>query len=172
VGGQVLLSPATYEKVKALAEVGPPLPVEVKGIKDPLLLYELRALSGRYPTRLPEAEGGDGALAVVDLPLRCWVIEGKTVRPEAVGGRAVRLGVHRLEARLDPDQPALAPLTNVRLRLTFPTLGQESEDLYGKVMGSEPAPPGEGLLTRIGLTSVTAVDQQILESFPRSPGGA
>jgi class 3 adenylate cyclase len=170
VGGQVLLSPFTYEKVRAVAEVGPPLPVEVKGIKDPLLLYELRAVGGRYPRRLPEAEGGDAALAPVDLPILCWVIEGKTIRPAAVTGRAVGLGAHRLEVRLDAGQAPLAPLTNVRLRLTFPALGQDSEDVYGKVMGSEPG--AEGARIRIGLTSVTAADQQIIERLQRGPGGA
>ena len=169
VGGQVLLSPFTYDKVSAVAEVGPALPVEVKGIREPLLLYELHALRGRYARRRPEPDGGDGALAAVDLPIRCWVIEGKTVKPEALTGRAIRLGPRRLEARLDAGQPPLAPLTNVRLRLTFPALGQDSEDVYGKVVGSEPGV--QGARVRIGFTSVTAADQQILESLQRALGG-
>ncbi len=47
VGGQVLLSPYTYERIRAIAEVGPPLPIELKGVREPLFLYELRALAGR-----------------------------------------------------------------------------------------------------------------------------
>ena len=152
-----------------VAEVGPPIPVEVKGIREPLLLYELRALGGRYPRRLPEADPAGGALAPVDLPVACWVVEGKTIRPEAVTGRVTRLGSRRLEARFGADSAILAPLTNVRLRLTFSALGQDSEDLYGKVVASEPG--GDGTLTRIGLTSVTAADQLVLESLQRGGGG-
>src|SRR5215475_8045418 len=54
VGGQILLSPHTYARVRDIAEVGVPVPVEVKGIAEPLLLYELRGLSGRFPQRLPD----------------------------------------------------------------------------------------------------------------------
>ena len=169
VGGQVLLSPFTYERLGGVAEVGPPIPVEVKGIREPLLLYELRALGGRYPRRLPEADPAGGALAPVDLPVACWVIEGKTIRPEAFTGRVTRLGPRRLEARFGAHSAILAPLTNVRLRLTFSTLGQDSEDLYGKVIAGEPG--SDGTLTRIGLTSVTAADQLILESLQREGGG-
>jgi class 3 adenylate cyclase len=168
VGGQVLLSPFTYERVRAVAEVGPPIPVEVKGIREPLLLYELRALGGRYPRRLPEGDGADGALAPADLPLACWVVEGKTVRPDALTGRVTRLGSRRLEARFGAGSVVLTPLTNVRLRLRFPALDQDSEDLYGKVVASEPA--GDGIQTQIGLTSVTAADQRILESLQREGG--
>ncbi|PYM63891.1 MAG: hypothetical protein DMD79_07585 [Candidatus Rokuibacteriota bacterium] len=169
VGGQVLLSPFTYERIRGVAEVGPPIPVEVKGIREPLLLYELRALGGRYPRRLPEADTAGAALAPVDLPVACWVIEGKTIRPEAFTGRVTRLGPRRLEARFGAHSAILAPLTNVRLRLTFSTLGQDSEDLYGKVIAGEPG--SDGTLTRIGLTSVTAADQLILESLQREGGG-
>src|SRR3989441_11294150 len=168
VGGQVLLSPFTYERIRGVAEVGPPIPVEVKGIREPLLLYELRALGGRYPRRLPEADTAGAALAPVDLPVACWVIEGKTIRPEAFTGRVTRLGPRRLEARFGAHSAILAPLTNVRLRLTFSALGQDSEDLYGKVVASEPG--ADGTLTRIGLTSVTAADQLILESLQREGG--
>jgi hypothetical protein len=101
----------------------------------------------------------------VTLPLRCWVIEGKSVRPEAINGEVVRLGAGRLEARLAQGLP---PLTNVRLRLHYPALAQDSADLYGKVL-SAGEEAGEGTV-RIGLTSVDAADQEILGSFVRGTG--
>jgi hypothetical protein len=70
------------------------------------------------------------------------------------------LGRRHLDTRL--DQP-LAPLTNVRLRLTYPGLGHDSGDLYGKVVG-EAARDGERLM-RIRLTSVDAVDQKVIETL-------
>src|SRR5574341_611517 len=165
LGGQILLSPSTYQRLPEIAEVGPPLLVEVKGIREPLSLYELRALTGRYAARLPEAARDTGPDVAVTLPLRCWVIEGKAVRPEAIAGEVVRLGPGRLDVRLDGG---LAPLTNVRLRLHYPTLGQDSADLYGKVVSA-----GEevgGWVLRLGLTSVDAADQEILGSFLRGTG--
>ena len=160
VGGQVLLSPYTYERIRAIAEVGPPLPVELKGVREPLLLYELRALAGRDARRLPQAATDAGPDVPAVLPLVCWVIEDKAVRPDRVSGEVVRLGRGRLEARLDRHLP---PLTNVRLRLHYPALAQDSADLYGKVLtiGEQAG----AWLARIGLTSVDAADQQILETF-------
>ncbi len=165
LGGQILLSPYTYQRIQAIAEVGPPLRVEVKGIREPLSLYELRAMAGSYAARLPEGASDTGPDVAVTLPLRCWVIEGKSVRPEAINGEVVRLGAGRLDARLETQLP---PLTNVRLRLSYPTLAQESADLYGKVMSA-----GEAVgqwSVRIGLTSVDAADQEILGSFLRATG--
>jgi len=47
VGGQIFLSPSTWERLRDLVEVGVPVPVELKGIAEPLMLYELRAIGGQ-----------------------------------------------------------------------------------------------------------------------------
>lgn len=167
VGGQVLLSPSTYERIRDLVEVSPPLPVEMKGLREPLLLSELRAVGGRWGLRLPEAAGDAGPEVPVALPLRCWVIEGKAVRPDPLPGEAVRLGARRLTARLAAPLP---PLTNLRLRLHFASLGQDSGDLYGKVLAVDGAAGSHDV--RIGLTSVDAADQQILEALVKAAGAA
>ena len=161
VGGQVLLSPFTYDRIRDVAEVGPPIPVEVKGIREPLLIYELRALAGRYPRRLPDAGANARSEVPVDLPVECWVIEGKAIRPDSLKGRVSRLGPRQLEVRL---QSPLTPLQNVRLRVRFPALGQDSEDIYGKVVA---ASGKDGVAARFGLTSVNAADQQIFDELLR-----
>ncbi len=167
VGGQILLSPYIYQRIQEIAVVGPPMPVEVKGIREPLLLYELRALGGRHSARLPDVASDTDHDVPASLPIRCWVIEGKTVRPEAFAGEVVRLGLRRLDARLDSR---LAPMTNVRIRLRYPALAQESADLYGKVLTT--IEQADGWIVRIGLTSVDAGDQEILEAFLRTTGAS
>jgi class 3 adenylate cyclase len=158
VGGQILVSAATYARIQHIAEVGRPVTVTVKGLSEPLSLYELRALGGRFDLRLPEAADAADLLAEIALPLACWVIEGKTVGADALAGTTVRLGRRRLEARFDVTLP---PLTNVRLRLTYPTLGRESRDLYGKVVEAG-TPDGRGLTT-VHFTSVDPADVGIIE---------
>lgn len=157
VGGQVLLSPATYERLRDLAEVGAPLFVELKGISEPVPLYELRALGGRWAQRLPEASLEAGPQAEVALPLACRVIEGKVVRDEVVTGVARRVGLREVEARLERDVP---PMTNVRFRITWMSLGHDSDDIYGKVIATETR-DGERL-ARIRLTSIDPIDQKII----------
>ncbi|MBI3002971.1 MAG: HAMP domain-containing protein [candidate division NC10 bacterium] len=162
IGGQVLLSPHTYERIRGIAEVGPPIPIEVKGIREPLLLYELQAVAGPWGQRLPEAAADAGPEVPVALPLACWVVEGTTIRPERLRGQVLRLGLRRLEARVEHP---LAPLTNLRLRLRYPALAQDSGDLYGKVLDAREE--AGAWVVRIGLTSVDGADQQVLESLLR-----
>jgi class 3 adenylate cyclase len=160
VGGQIFVSAATREVIRDLAEVGAPVPVEVKGIAEPLVLYELRGIGGRFAQRLPEVTTEGDPQVDVALPLTCRVIEGTVVRGERVAGTVRRLGTRRLDIRLDAPLP---PLTNVRLRLNYPGLGYDSGELYGKIVGE--VQRGGERLTQIRLTSVDPVDQKILEDF-------
>jgi adenylate cyclase len=160
VGGQVFMTAATYDLIRDLAEVGPPVSVEVKGLSEPLALYELRAVRGRYARSRPPEEPDAAREVPVSLPLRCWIIEGKVIRRDAVEGLALRLGRRELVARLGS---VLAPLTNVRLRLEYAEPARESADIYGKVVEGEPG--GDGALTRIHFTSVTDADTETIEAL-------
>jgi adenylate cyclase len=159
VGGQVLISAATLAEVADLADVGPPLSVQVKGLSEPLVLYELHALQGRFARAMPATEAADTE-AEMALPARYWVIEGKTIQGDGLTGTVVRLGTRRLTLQLDTVLPALA---NLRLRLCYPAAGQESDDLYGKVIDVEQA---DGVcLARVHLTSVDETDRKAIEAL-------
>ncbi len=161
VGGQIFLSAAAYERVRDLAEVTAPVPVEVKGLAEPLLLYDLRGIGGRFAQRLPEIATGADPMVEVTLPLVARVIDGKVVGEERLAGAVLRLGTRQLHVRL--DGAAVPLLANVRLRLNYPGLGYDSGELYGKVVGHEERESAR--VTLIRLTSVDPVDQKILEGF-------
>jgi class 3 adenylate cyclase len=155
VGGQILMTAATAERLGELAETAPPISVELKGVTAPIALYELRGLGGRFAQRLADAD--DGASVAVDLPLVGAVIQDKRVNADAFTGVVRRLGRHTLEVALSVE---LASLTNVRLRLTYVDPPRESGDVYGKVTGQVERDGAR--LARIHLTSVEAVDQAML----------
>jgi class 3 adenylate cyclase len=157
VGGQVFITASTYEAIRDLAEVSAPMVVEVKGLSQPLQLYELVALRGAFAQAAVEEEETAGEVRV-SLPVRYRVIDGKIVGPEQPPGEVVRLGRRAIVARLGV---ALAPLTNVRLRLARP--GWESEDIYGKVVETEHDDTGP--LTRIRFTSLTDADAEAIEAL-------
>ena len=87
------------------------------------------------------------------------MVEGKRIGV-ALAGTVRRLSLRSLDAHLDAD---LATLTNIKFRLRDPVGGQESGDLYGKVVGA--APPADVPLLRIRLTSVDAADQKLIETL-------
>ena len=90
VGGQIFLSPATYERIRDIAEVAAPVPVEVKGIVEPLLLYELRGIAGQFAQRLPDMDTLVEQQVDLSLPLACWVIDGKVVSKTEIAGVVLR----------------------------------------------------------------------------------
>jgi len=158
VGGQVFITQETYTRIRDLAEVLGPTHIEAKGLSEPLALYELRSLRGRF-AQAAEVEEVSAELAV-SMPVTCRVIDGKMVRPEAIEGEVVRLARHELVARLGTP---LDPLTNVRLRLRYAPHGPESEDIYGKVVRVDGEGPAR--LLRIHLTSTGDADARRLEEF-------
>jgi len=155
VGGQVFLTAETYARIRDLAEVLGPTQLEAKGLSEPLALYELRTLRGRFAQAVQAEE--TGAEVAVSLPLTCRVIDGKVVRAESIEGEVVRLARHELVARLGAS---LDPLTNLRLRLRYSAQGAESEDIYGKIVRAEGT--GAPRLVRIHLTSITDADAERL----------
>jgi class 3 adenylate cyclase len=159
VGGQIFVATSTLERIRDLAEVGEPVRVELKGIAEPVLLYELRAIGGRFAQRLAAADIAGDPLVDARLPLQGWIVEGKQLGGE-FSGTVTRLGRRSLDALLAAD---LAPLTNVKVRVSAPDLGQESGDLYGKVVGVTGESPAR--VTSIRLTSVDPADQQLLEKL-------
>jgi adenylate cyclase len=131
VGGQVLLTARTLAELGSLARVGPPVAVEVKGLSEPLILHELRGLGGRFARELPAEPDAGERLVAMELPIECWVIDGKVVRADGITGRVVRLGRRDVEASL---AALLPPLTNVKLQLQYPPpLDRVSEAIYAKV---------------------------------------
>jgi class 3 adenylate cyclase len=168
VGGQILVTAATRERLGDLAEVAEPISVELKGLAAPVALYELRGLGGRHTERLHDAD--DTASVAVDWPLAGAVIEGKQVRAGAFAGMVRRLGPRAVEAEVDTE-PAM--LTNVRLQLTWPEPPGVSGDVYGKVTG---AVTRDGRrLVRVHLTSVAPGDRAVLDralAAPAAPAAA
>ena len=158
VGGQVLLTARTLAELGTLAQVGPPVALQMKGLSEPLTLHELQGLTGRFArsTTTPDAE----RQVAVELALECWVIDGKIVRPDALPGHVVRLGRREIHARM--DQPPL-PLTNVKLRLRYPPpLQRPSEAIYAKVLDRDAAG-----LVRMRLTAVGSADEQAIVELLR-----
>lgn len=78
VGGQVLISPSTYDRLSHLVEVRDILQVGLKGVPDPVQLYDIRGMHGPWQITLPEVKT---ELAALNLPLsvRLYRIKNKIV---------------------------------------------------------------------------------------------
>lgn len=90
VGGQVLISPTTYERVRAAVQVNGTLEAHLKGVDDVLTLYDVAAVRGPYATALPA--GTRTPLLPVEPPLTvvCSPVEDGRVSTVGHAGRLVR----------------------------------------------------------------------------------
>jgi class 3 adenylate cyclase len=160
VGGQVFITEETLGQIAELAEVAEAILLDAKGLSEPLKLYELRNLRGRFAQSGASDAATPGREVVVSLSMTCKVIDGKAVRAETIDGEVIRIAGHQLVARLTTG---LDPLTNVRLRLRYSASGPESDDIYGKVVRAD----GEGgeRLARIHMTSTSDADAARLEAL-------
>jgi adenylate cyclase len=132
VGRQILISESTFKDAgRAIVQVGGQLHVEPKGIKEPIVLYEVQGIGGKYHMSLPEVVEEFITLEPA-LPVRYTVLEGKHLVGTVFEGSLVRLSQQGAELWSDHF---LTPLSNLKITLLLPSTTQtEMDDLYAKVL--------------------------------------
>ena len=130
VGGQILVSATTYEKVKKHVRIRSAKEVKFKGIAEPICLYDVIGMGGQYQVSLPDKK--QSPLKKLDPPLKikCFRVEGKAVTAEPIPGQIESIGENMAEISLACQIEAFANLKIVC------TPGQHSAlfELYAKVL--------------------------------------
>jgi adenylate cyclase len=137
VGGQILVSPTTYEKVKPLVQVRGTMRVQFKGMDQPVTLYDVVGMGGEYQVALPEKEARP--LIKVDPPIHiaCLSVVGKTVSETSISGYITHFRGSAADVSIEK------PL-EVRSNLKILFVQEEASGLsevYAKVMSVEPFHP-------------------------------
>jgi class 3 adenylate cyclase len=179
IGAQILLSEATLARVRSVVTVGPGIQVAVKGVPQPVTVYELTGVAGEPPIERP---GGDDALAPVDLPGVALVVgEGKRIDERRHPVRVTGIGRDAVELIAGDALPASA--LDLKLLVDFGD-GGAGIGSYVRVAAREDASrPGlSGTRIRAVFTSLEESDRAHIEALlqaaaagaggPGSPGGA
>jgi adenylate cyclase len=133
VGGQILISPSTYEKVQSRVSIIGTKEVKFKGLDQPVCLYDVAGIGQPYRVFLPEKKADPLTRLNPPLPIECFLLEGKTVSDNAIAGRITGLGKNAAEVALDHSIEAYA---NLKILLASPEAAGFSE-FYAKVMPKE-----------------------------------
>jgi PAS domain S-box-containing protein len=148
VGGQLLISEDTREKVKAPLRIDKEFQVEPKGTASSVRLFEVGAIGGPVNLSLPFRAK---ALRPLAPPLSIQF----TILEESFAGRTVYEGhmtdVSDLEASVQ-SPVALAVLSNLKITVGESLHGNPAGDIYGKVLESVAGNPG---CARIWFTSIS-----------------
>jgi adenylate cyclase len=133
VGGQILISPSTYEKVRSRVSIIGTKEVKFKGLDEPVCLYDVAGIGEPYQVFLPEKKAAPLIRLNPPLPIECYLLEGKTVSDDAITGHITSLGENAAEVALDQ---AIEAYANLKILLASPESAGFSE-CYAKVMSQD-----------------------------------
>jgi hypothetical protein len=163
VGGQVLLGPTTYASVRDIVDVGAAFEVQLKGVAEPVTVYEVAGIRGRHCLYLPQPSAMLRQPVTPPLPVACHGIDGTRVDPASVAGRVTHASSEGVEVRLDRSPELHA---NVRLDLGE---GEEAV-IYAKVTAVRPAADGSASVS-LTFTSSSPEARRRLEERQAADSG-
>lgn len=136
-GGQILISDRTLQDAGGpeLIQIDGQREVMPKGVKEPIIIYEVGGIGGPYNIALPKEEEIFFPLSE-PLPVQYTVLSGKHMSEEMSKGILVELSAK--EAQLNTEYregDALPPpLSNIKLNLVSDDPNLTGEDIYAKVL--------------------------------------
>jgi class 3 adenylate cyclase/HAMP domain-containing protein len=130
VGGQILISESVRNEAGGILRIDGQREVLPKGAEEPLRIYEIGGIAGRYNIAL---EGKESDLVTLrqKVPLRFTILEGKHIDKKGLEGLVVRLSKKGAEIAFDKPVELLA---NLKMNLGDVYEELAVKDFYGKVM--------------------------------------
>jgi class 3 adenylate cyclase len=131
VGGQVLISSSTYERLADVLDVKDVLQVEMKGIQGKTTLYDVRGIKGAYNVYLPDR---DYTLTLLtrELPVQLYLLDQKIVAADYIKARITRISV--TTAVLALSEP-IAQWADIRIVVPDESPARLGGEAYAKVVG-------------------------------------
>ena len=130
VGGQILTSQQTYEKVASLVKIRQQMKADPKGAKEPITIFDVVGMGEPYNLFLQEHQE-DLTDLIEPLKVQYTVLDGKSVDRAASPGTLIRISLRHGIIR--PAEP-LELLCNLRLQLEKANGEKLGQDVYAKVI--------------------------------------
>ncbi|HEY9624000.1 MAG TPA: adenylate/guanylate cyclase domain-containing protein [Crinalium sp.] len=120
-GGQILISEQTLKETRPNVKITDKMQVQPKGIKQPITLYDVYGIGGRYNMYLPRDEERFVALPEA-IALQYTILDGKHINTMTFKGQLVQLSMKGAEICSESANAAsLPPATaNIKLNLLVP----------------------------------------------------
>ncbi|MET0083883.1 MAG: adenylate/guanylate cyclase domain-containing protein [Sedimenticola sp.] len=131
--GQVLVSDKSRRLLGAAVETGDANEVYVKGKREPVKLYEVRALLEPERREVPRRDPRNSPRVQVSLPLHFQRVEGKRILPEKYDGEVMDISYSGMLIRLSEYLP---PYSEIKINLSLSLMGGESAAVYAMVLRS------------------------------------
>jgi hypothetical protein len=158
LGGQVLISPHTYERVRDLVEVQGTIQGQMKGVPGIVTIHVVSGIKGPYNIHLKEISLGLTTLPA-PLPAHLYRLQDKVVKGDKLAAGIIQLSEHAAHLRL---QDEVGEWEDVRLHLLDDAGEELPGKIYGKVTAVKPAEAG-GWEVDISFTSVSPEIYRIIK---------
>jgi class 3 adenylate cyclase len=159
VGGQVLISQATYELVAQKLDISDALDVEMKGVPGKVKLYDVRGISGAHEARLPDRDETMVPLTE-KVTLLVYGMDQKILRD--TGKTAVMTHASLMSAKVIFDDE-ITKWEDVRMLCMVGESTETNAEIYGKVLSVTALDSGAEALIRF--TSVSAPAYEMLRAL-------
>ncbi len=135
--GQILISEQTlYKADKSIIKTEGNKQVQAKGVKQPITIYEVSGIGGKYNLYLPQEE--EVFVCILEaIPVQYKILKGKDIKDEVFSGSIVELSAHEAKIKVDDCYEHYVPpvLTNIKLNFfTRNNWKEVSDDVYAKVI--------------------------------------
>ncbi len=133
---QILISESTLAAAGPIIKINGATQVQPKGIKEPITIYDVGGIGGKYNIYLSKKEEIYLPLPT-KIDLKYAILDGKNVSADLFLGSLIKLSPKG--ALVTSDHP-LAPLTNIKINLLddvndqSQNQQQQDEDIYAKVL--------------------------------------
>lgn len=133
-GGQILISQQTFQEVGSSVRIIGQKQVQPKGVSQPITIYEVYGVGGRYNLYLPKEEELFFPIPQ-EIPLLYTILQDKQMGNTIFYGRLVKLSAKGAELQVDIPNEIPLKLNNIKINLlTSKNSAQLSEDIYAKVL--------------------------------------
>ncbi|AFY34416.1 adenylate/guanylate cyclase [Calothrix sp. PCC 7507] len=135
-GGQILISEPTLKAAGAIVRVGGQRQEQMKGIKEPVTIYEVYGIGGFYNLFLPREEEVFFNIPK-PIPIQYMILNEKQIGETVFSGNIVQISHKGAKICTENIENNCLPsaLTNIKLNLLTPQdPAWRSEDVYAKVL--------------------------------------
>ena len=170
IGGQILISETTLQKVKSIVKIAERKEVQVKGIEHPIPIYDVWGIGGFYNLFLPKEQEYFFPLAV-EMPIQYVILRGKNVSSTIFRGSLIELSAKGARVKINHIEKGMKPKPNSNLKLNFITptnANPVSEDVYGKVLDKSAGSNGFYLIFTAKPPDIEARIAKVYEWISRS----
>lgn len=130
VGGQILISPDTFERVQSVVRLKGTMEAQFKGLAQPVTLYDVVGMEGEFQISLRQKTADSLSKLETPLPINCFPLEGKTISEDSIPGLIIYFGGSSAQVSLEQE---VGLYSNLKILLAAQEDSAISE-IYAKVV--------------------------------------